>query len=330
MKKIIVSVIGVVTTLLSLAQPFANDWIDYSSNKTYLKFKVAQSGIYKIEHSTINFALQSIGEDLSSIDPRSIQVFGRGEEQYIHIEGESDGTFNINDYIEVYAEKNDGWLDEAMYPSEEEHTNPYYSFYNDTATYYITWHPDGTFSPFRYQNVAFTSPVSTPVSYVLSDLVRFYNNTYQLGKDLGSGVSKVPYHDGKGWMSGNFGYNNGSTSSLAANNFSTPAVYSGSGAPTAKVEAALAGVNIGASTTGNAHHVQVQFTPSGGSMSVLSDVLYSSFEYVRDVSSINPSSMNSNTSIKLASSPSISLPTNASVVSPSAESLMKSSMVGKK
>jgi len=311
-KNLIASVIGVFMTLVSLAQPFANDWIDYSPNKTYLKFKVAQNGIYKIEHATLNFALQSIGQNLASIDPRSIQVFGRGEEQYIHIEGENDGVFNTNDFIEVYAQKNDGWLDESMYPSASEHTNPFYSLYNDTATYFITWHTDATQSPFRYENVAYTTPVSTPISYVLYDVVKFYTNTYQLGKDLGSGVSKVPYHGGKGWMSGNFGYNNGSTPNLSSAVFSTPSVFSGAGAPNATVEVALSGINIGASTTGSAHHVQVQFTPSGGSMSVLSDVLYPSFDYVRDASTINASNMNSSTSIKLACSESISLLTTTS------------------
>lgn len=89
-------------------------------------------------------------------------------------------------------------------------------------------------------------------------------------------------------------------------------MYAGAGAPSAKVEVALAGINIGASTTGNAHHVQVQFTPSGGSMAVLSDVLYSSFDYVRHQSTISPSSMNNTTSIRLACSPSISLLSTAS------------------
>jgi len=59
-KNLIASVIGVFMTLVSLAQPFANDWIDYSPNKTYLKFKVAQNGIYKIEHSTLNFVLNGL------------------------------------------------------------------------------------------------------------------------------------------------------------------------------------------------------------------------------------------------------------------------------
>ena len=60
MKNLIASVIGVFMTLISLAQPFANNWIDYSLNKTYLKFKVAQIDIYKIEPSTLNFVLNGL------------------------------------------------------------------------------------------------------------------------------------------------------------------------------------------------------------------------------------------------------------------------------
>ena len=57
-----------------LAQNYSNDWIDYSSNKRYLKFPIAQDCIYKIDYNTLDFAVQLVGKNLSEIDPRSIQL----------------------------------------------------------------------------------------------------------------------------------------------------------------------------------------------------------------------------------------------------------------
>ncbi|HNB50246.1 MAG TPA: hypothetical protein PK332_12820, partial [Chitinophagales bacterium] len=38
-------------TLLSKAQPYGNEWIDYS--KTYYKFKIGKTSLYRIPHSVL-------------------------------------------------------------------------------------------------------------------------------------------------------------------------------------------------------------------------------------------------------------------------------------
>lgn len=199
--------------------------------------------MYRVSSSTWESALSEIGLDLTDVDPRSIQVFGRGEEQYIHVEGETDGSFDSGDYIEFFGQGNDGWADESLYPSSDEHTNPHYSLFNDTASYYITWDPNDSASSFRYETIGLTTPSGQSLSYVWSTARRFYNNVYQKGEDLRGGVPPGFYVGGKGWMSGNFGYNNGNTPSLQPVALNTPHAYTLSGAPQATLEVALSGIN---------------------------------------------------------------------------------------
>jgi len=296
------------TGLIVHSQTYSDDWIDYSPDHVYLKFKISSSGLYRIDQSTLSFALQAAGEDLSTIDPRSIQVFARGEEQFIHVEGEQDGTFNTNDYIELYAEPNDGWLDADQYGGEANQTNPAYSLYNDTATYFVTWKADGSFSSARYTTIPFGTPATTPLEYVLVRQRHNYKNTYQNGRDLGGGKSVTVYEAGKGWMSGSIGYNNGSTSNLSAKKFDTPEAFTSSNAPDLEVEVGLAGINRGASSIGNAHHVQIQVRKgTSGSYEAIEDVLYGSYEYVRETATVSAANLESSTYVKLEANETISL-----------------------
>ena len=93
------------------SQPFGNEWIQY--NQSYYRFKVWNDGIYRISYSSI---FQAIPE-LTSIDPRNIQIFSKGQEQAIYIEGENDGTWDNSDFIEFYGRKNTGWFDTSLYSS---------------------------------------------------------------------------------------------------------------------------------------------------------------------------------------------------------------------
>src|SRR5690606_3312093 len=68
--------------LQSMAQgSYTNDWINFS--QPYYKLNVAQDGIYKVSYQELNAAGFPVGAD-----PRNIQLFHRGIEQAIAIEGE--------------------------------------------------------------------------------------------------------------------------------------------------------------------------------------------------------------------------------------------------
>lgn len=169
MKKLLLSVVFIICIFHSQAQT-GNEWISFDIDQRYVKFQIAENGLYRIDKSTLEFALQSLSPSvpISNIDPRSIQVFAKGEEQTLFIQGQGDGSFDNGDYIELYCKANDGWLDERLYPSAAEHTNPNYSLYSDTSTYFLTWLTDGSFSSERYTDVPYGTAAVSPMPYFWS------------------------------------------------------------------------------------------------------------------------------------------------------------------
>jgi len=107
----------------------------------WYRFYIEKSGVYKISRSF----LQSLGFDPSKSDPRKIKIYGNGgrmlplannayypedlAENAIQIIGESDGTFNNEDYILFYGEGIENW-------SSENQTN--INLYDTKSYYYIT------------------------------------------------------------------------------------------------------------------------------------------------------------------------------------------------
>jgi len=136
---IFVLMIGIFS--MSNAQRFANDWI--KENQTYFKFPVVKEGIYRIDYFTFTTAVVQSGTPLGKLKPGKIQIFQMGQEIPIYVEGESDGSFDINDYIEFYAKGNDGTLDTKMYENGiEDQLHNRKSLYTDTAIYFISFLPD--------------------------------------------------------------------------------------------------------------------------------------------------------------------------------------------
>jgi hypothetical protein len=96
------------------------------ANGDWYRFYVEKSGVYKISRSF----LQNLGFDPSKADPKRIKIYGNGgrmlplanstfypydlTENAIQIIGESDGTFNNDDYILFYAEGVENWNTESQ------------------------------------------------------------------------------------------------------------------------------------------------------------------------------------------------------------------------
>ena len=114
------------------SQQYGNEWINYDQN--YYKIKTGSNGIHRLTYEN----LLAAGLPLTAIDPRNLQLFHRGEEVAIHVEGESDGVFNETDFIDFYGQKNDGTQDTELYlrPSYQAHT--YYNLFSDTTAYFLT------------------------------------------------------------------------------------------------------------------------------------------------------------------------------------------------
>ncbi len=228
--------------LFAGAQTYGNEWINYAQK--YYKIKVAKDGIYRVDSIT----LAKAGVPVASIDPRNFQLFFSGKEQYIYIQ-ESGGVFNRNSYIEFYGQHNDGFLDSALYPNGLSTPNPYYSLFNDTSTYYLTWNSSSSNHRMSLQNnVAFPA---NGASYFIAKTVNYGNAEYYGGRRYlidGLTASDPRYTGAEGWF--NYELDMGGTQTY---NLNISNVYTSG--PSGIVKTLFAGE----SDAGNPidHHIQI-------------------------------------------------------------------------
>lgn len=182
----------------AFSQPYGNEWVNAS--QPHFKIKIVHEGVYRINYQVLNDALAAQGFSLGSIDPRNFQMFARTEEQHIYVEGESDGSFDQNDFIEFYAYGNDGQFDDDVYfESATQNANPYYSLINDTIWYFLTWNNSLNNARMTLEtDVNFSGYTSSP--YVLRDEIDELHDTYYYGENyVLTGTTSPLYTGGEGW-----------------------------------------------------------------------------------------------------------------------------------
>ncbi|MFN4145462.1 MAG: C25 family cysteine peptidase [Runella sp.] len=118
-------------------QRYANEWINYQ--QTYFKIPIGQKGLYRLTSND----LRTAGFPLSSVNPTAIQLFFRGQEQAIFVQGETDGRFDDADFIEFYGEGNNGTQDSLLYIPHSAQPHKFFNLYSDTTAYFLTWRLDG-------------------------------------------------------------------------------------------------------------------------------------------------------------------------------------------
>lgn len=129
------------------AQTFYNEWVDYS--KTYYKFKVGSTGLYRISAA----ALQTVG--LSTTNVSHFQLWRNGKQVPLFTSA-SAGTLGADGYIEFWGEKNDGLPDRDLYRLPSYQLSHKESLLTDTACYFLTVNSAG--GNVRYEQV--NNPVS--------------------------------------------------------------------------------------------------------------------------------------------------------------------------
>lgn len=123
-----------------MAQPFRNEWIDYS--KTYYKFKV-YFGTEPPENHPIRKRLVRITQPvlqshgLGTVLAEDFQLFRNGVEVPIYTSVAS-GVLGANDFIEFWGEINDGKADNALYRQPDFQLSDIWSLNEDAATYFLT------------------------------------------------------------------------------------------------------------------------------------------------------------------------------------------------
>ena len=98
------------TVFTARAQTYGNEWINYT--QTYYKIKVTRNGIHRLDYNFLNNA------GLSAANPQKLQLFRRGKEVALFVNGENDGRLDAGDYVEFYGERNDGKTDVELYKGD--------------------------------------------------------------------------------------------------------------------------------------------------------------------------------------------------------------------
>jgi len=180
----------------SLLAQFNNEWIDYS--KSYYKFKVGETGLYRIPFAT----LQSNG--LANTPAEHFQLWRNGIEVALFT-SKGSGLLGSTDFIEFFGQMNDGKADAIMYKKPEFQLSDKWSLQTDTAAYFLTVNTSTANS--RVLNVQnnTTSNTLPAEPYFMHRLERNFRDQINPGYAaiLGIYVYSSSYDNGEGWSSRN-------------------------------------------------------------------------------------------------------------------------------
>ena len=155
------------TTLGLSAQQYNNEWIDYS--KTYYKFKVGATGLYRISQSVL------AGAGMGSVPAQNFQLFRNGQEVPIYTTVAS-GPLGGGDYIEFWGRINDGEPDNPLYYNPAYQHTKKWSLETDTATYFLTVNPTGNTFHFVNTNNDITGTTLTEEPYFLHKAATYFKD----------------------------------------------------------------------------------------------------------------------------------------------------------
>ncbi len=194
MRKLI-TILLVFFSTFALAQQYNNEWIDY--NKTYYKFKVGATGLYRIGQSVLP-------ADINATPVQNFQLWRNGKQVPLYT-SVATGALPSNGFIEFWGEKNDGIPDKVMYRNPSFQLNDKLSLQTDTASFFLTINPNPTLANpnLRYEDalndgVQGALPLETSFTYTKHlDFKEQINRGY--GEDVTERVTSSSYDTGEGW-----------------------------------------------------------------------------------------------------------------------------------
>lgn len=294
---IVISCCSLLSSAISSAQPYWNEWINFSQK--YYKIPVDSNGIYRLDPAI----LAGAGIPVAAIDARNFQIFFRGQEQFIYVlDNNSNNTLDGTDYIEFYGKKNDGSLDSILYKGDlynkpVRQPNPYYSLFNDTSAYFLTW--NGSVSNNRItlsaDTVFSTAPVAT--NYFMKEEVVEYHNTYYYGKSTSNNINFPEYHEAEGWAGPNFYPGSGGSFITTFNTSNTYAL-----GPNATVKLAVMGASDDFSSSQD-HNIRFRYKDKNAVYVLLDSPIFDGYRLVDSVYSFPSSSMGASTEIIVTALP---------------------------
>jgi hypothetical protein len=214
----------------SYAQPYNNEWIDYS--KTYYKFKVGSNGLYRIMQPAL------AGISLQNTPSEHFQLWRNGQEVPVYI-SVTTGPLGAGDYIEFWGEMNDGRPDNIMYRDADYQLSNKWSLQTDTAAYFLTVNPAGN----NLRLIPTTNtPGGTPEPYFIHIAGKYWKDRIGQGyaQVVGENVYSSAYDAGEGWASPDIGKGDANRLSLTLSGLFP---YTGAGAPDAILKVNAGGYN---------------------------------------------------------------------------------------
>jgi hypothetical protein len=195
MKRILLILLIVIPGLSATAQifPYNNEWIDYS--KTYYKFYVGKTSIYRISQAT----LASAG--IGATPAEHFQLWRNGRQVPIYTSVPS-GPLSGSDFIEFWGEQNDGRPDSTLYRDTSFILANKYSLQTDTVAFFLTINAAG--GNLRLQatvnNVA--GNILPPEPYFMFTEAKYFKDYMNAGYyiDAGEYVHSSSYDRGESWV----------------------------------------------------------------------------------------------------------------------------------
>ncbi|RPA68845.1 transporter [Cyclobacteriaceae bacterium YHN15] len=188
-KRISILILLITITVFAKAQ---NGWIDYS--RLYYKIPTVEDGIHRITFAS----LSSAGINPNTLDPRNIRLYHRGEEVAVYIEGEQDGRFDTNDFIDFYGKRNDATLDAKLFNNPNHVGNIMYNHHNDTTAFFLTITQGVPGKRMAVRQAPNASPI---IDTYNTERMTVFSDQYNLGRSYFPGVRLAEFEEGQGWMS---------------------------------------------------------------------------------------------------------------------------------
>ena len=175
---------------------YNNEWIDHS--KIYYKFKVGQTGLYRIPFEV----LQASG--LGSGRAEHFQLWRNGQEVPIYTTAAT-GLMSQGDFIEFFGLMNDGKPDAVMYKKPEFQLADKWSLQTDTAMYFLTLNTAGNNLRVINGSNDVNSNTLSPERYFMHTFSRNFRDQINpgLASVVGIYVYSSSYDNGEGWSSRN-------------------------------------------------------------------------------------------------------------------------------
>ena len=253
---------------------YSNEWITFGQQ--YYRIPIAKDGIYKLSYAD----LQAAGVPVGAVDPRRIQLYHRGVEQAVFMQGQSDAKLDPGDFMEFYGKRNDGALDANLYQPSLAQPHPYYNLYSDTTAYFLTWNQ----LPVQGKRMSSFSEVNVTgipkEAYHTDRKLTVYANEYSGGHTLGGVLQYTFFDEGEGWTGATICIGNSGCTGLQ--NFVIDNLINGvPSAGNPKLELMLVGRDE------LLHQAQVYVGANSGSLRLLSTSNFSNFQTSLISSDIN-------------------------------------------